>query len=533
MRWLFLSLTVTGVALRLWQYAGDASLWLDELALARNIVDRPLGRLLFEPLDYDQIAPRGFLLVEKLAVAALGPSGYALRLFPLLGGIAAVLLFRKVAERILSPGAAALSLASFALGIPLIWYSALVKPYSVDVAAALFLLWLALKLRDGTERRHGWIIGAAGAVTPFFSHAAVLVLTGLGAALVAGASIDRDWRRLRILMSVVLLWAVGSATAVLEGHQSISPETRMFFERSWQAGFMPLPPGSLIDALWVGRQLNRMFGYQALWYPWPVLYVALMAVGGVTLWRRQRDLAFLLAAPAAVTLAASAMRLYPFDGRVILFLLPSFLLAVAEGADRIRRLIPARWFYARGVALAAAIVAPALAIVESPPVYRIEETRPALSYLQSHRRSGDGLYIYYRVWQAVSFYGPRYGLTSDDYVVGGCHLGQTRRYLEEIDRFRGRPRVWFLFLHSPGRRGDSEEIVRYLDSIGTRRETIPISPQRSASTESKGYVYLYDLSDPVRLASTSAGGLSLRETAVGDRLDYCLHGPQVPRQPGF
>lgn len=36
------------------------------------------------PLRLDQVAPRAFLLVEKLVVLALGPGELSLRLFPLL-----------------------------------------------------------------------------------------------------------------------------------------------------------------------------------------------------------------------------------------------------------------------------------------------------------------------------------------------------------------------------------------------------------------------------------------------------------------
>ena len=59
-----------GAALRLWQYAAGASLWADEANMALNIVERPLARLL-GPLDYRQVAPPGWLVLEKLAVLAL------------------------------------------------------------------------------------------------------------------------------------------------------------------------------------------------------------------------------------------------------------------------------------------------------------------------------------------------------------------------------------------------------------------------------------------------------------------------------
>ena len=83
-------LLLIGVALRCRAYFAGTSLWLDEMLLSRNILELPLGALLTEPLQLDQVAPRGFLLVEKLSVLAFGPTELALRLFPFLCGIASL-----------------------------------------------------------------------------------------------------------------------------------------------------------------------------------------------------------------------------------------------------------------------------------------------------------------------------------------------------------------------------------------------------------------------------------------------------------
>src|SRR5512145_1703935 len=138
------ALGVLGAALRLWQYASGASLWADEANLALNIVDRPLGRLL-GPLDYRQMAPPGWLLLQKAAVTVLGGGEHALRLVPLLGGLAALPLTWLVARRVLRPGLGpALALGLVATAVPLIFFAAQVKPYATDTAAALGLLALAI-----------------------------------------------------------------------------------------------------------------------------------------------------------------------------------------------------------------------------------------------------------------------------------------------------------------------------------------------------------------------------------------------------
>ena len=75
-------LIALGIALRAWAYFSNVSLWLDELLISRNILGLPLSHLLTKPLLLDQVAPRGFLLLEKLAVDTLGRNELALRFFP-------------------------------------------------------------------------------------------------------------------------------------------------------------------------------------------------------------------------------------------------------------------------------------------------------------------------------------------------------------------------------------------------------------------------------------------------------------------
>ena len=61
-------MVVGGCALRLVQYLGNPDLWVDELAIADNVISRPAWVLLTARLMDDQVAPPGFLLISRLAV---------------------------------------------------------------------------------------------------------------------------------------------------------------------------------------------------------------------------------------------------------------------------------------------------------------------------------------------------------------------------------------------------------------------------------------------------------------------------------
>jgi hypothetical protein len=233
--------------------------------------------------------------------------------------------------------------------------------------------------------------------------------------------------------------------------------------------------------------------------------MALAALGVALLFRRRRGAALLLILPTALTIAAAAARQYPFADRLILFLAPGFLLAIAEAVEW-TRVRAARLSPAAAIAMPLALAGPAVyAIAARPPVYRIQDVKPALAHMQAQRRPGDAVYVYYRGRPSVAFYGAQYGLRPNDYTIGGCHLGDTRRYLEEIDRFRGSPRLWLIMSDISPIRRPPEDIVRYLDAIGVRVDFF-LTPTRTATdwdTVPAG-VYLYDLSDPARLAKADA-----------------------------
>jgi hypothetical protein len=201
-----------------------------------------------------------------------------------------------------------------------------------------------------------------------------------------------------------------------------------------------------------------------------------------------------------VTLAAADLHLYPFAVRLVLFAVPAFILGVVEGIEA----LSSAWRNARkpsaatagrawtyGVALLPAV----FAIGVNLPPYLIEEMRPILRDVASRRVPGDAIYVFWGAGQAMSFYGPRYGFDPQDFEIGGCHLIHRRAYLQEVDVFRGRPRLWVLISHDW--RGERLVLLDYLDHLGQRRLTIRAPARGHHSVVSEAY--LYDLSE-ARLA---------------------------------
>jgi hypothetical protein len=497
-----LALIAAGIILRVVAYAANTPLWLDEILLARNIIDLPLGALLTEPLGLDQVAPRGFLLMERLAVVAFGPSELALRLFPFLCGIAGLFLFWRLAEALLEGPAVPIAVGLVALGVPFLKFGAEVKQYIVDATVATILLLIAVRLRrDDSSTGRLLAAGVAGFVLSWFSQTSAIMMAAIGLAFALTWILDRDRRAWRVLLFTIPVWAFASVLTLLLGTMSMTPSTREFMQNFWAAGFFPLPFDGLGDILWFWTSGLTVFSEPTLLrYRWPALFVLLALTGVGSLWRRDRFAALLVLCPVMIVMAAAVAQQYPFLGRLLMFIVPSTLLAIAAGIDAVRRLAMRLHPAAAALVVAACLAAPLLALVQAPPPYRIDRTPEALAYLQQHRQPGDVVYVWPISKVVVNHYGPASGITPDMWITAPCHRDDVRGYLRDVDRFRGTRRFWILGMGARVFGPARTSVSRYLDTIGHKRDSRVLPSMTFAAIT----LDLYDLSDETKLRTADA-----------------------------
>ena len=521
-RGFLLFLVLLGVAARCLQYFSRSSLWLDEAALALNLASRPF-RELFTPLDTAQVAPWGFLAIEKGLFGLFGRNELGLRLLPFFSSLVSLILFERVCRRILKGLAVPFAVGCFALGTTLISYAGELKQYSTDVAAAIAILLLAILVEErGLTARRALVLGIAGLLACVFSQPVVFILAGIGLSLVFLAAAGKIEAPAAALGLVGALWGLGAGFAVWSGERMLTPSVKSYLESFWAFGFMPLlSPGAA--ALWPWRQMVRLFaGF--LSYPLPFFFLALFVAGAVALSRRKPVAALFLLVPLLVTLAASAARLYPFaPGRVTAFLIPGVLVLTAEGVERLRTL-PSRPLAWIGTAAAAiAVACPVWAFVTNPPPYMPEHIRPALERLRSQRRPGDILYVYYGAHLGYLFYEPVFDLSALDHVFGQCAREDPRGYLRQLDDFRGRPRVWVLVAHDLY--DERSLIFDYLDRIGRAFERTDFQFHGSFSPV---VLAAYDLTDPDRLSAATPEAFPIPVAPAGPPIRLLCHGPMGP-----
>lgn len=478
-------IVAVGGALRLIAYLGNRSLWRDEAALAMNIIERSYAGLL-QPLDSYQVAPLGFLMLEKTAVLVLGSSEYALRLIPLLAGFLSLILFKQVAGRCLRPAAVTIALTFFALSDRLIYYSSEVKQYSLDVAIALLIVWTAFKIHSeelSIARAAGF--GLLGAAAVWFSHPAIFVLAGAGFVLFVQSAVKKDWKRALLICCAGGLWLAGFAASYAMSKPAASAVG--FFLRFWSDydAFMPFPPFSIAAAKWLWRSFSLTLQDPA-GFAFPLIAGLVFTIGCcVALMNRSAKL-LLLIAPIPFALIASGMHKYPLFERLLLWLVPSIVLLIAAGINAVAR--------------KSALIGTALAIVLlfQPMVRTIraslphEDIKPALGYVHDHWQEGDAIYVQRVARHPFHYYAPRYGFEEFDLLSGGH---KRRSKVEQVaKKFSGRERVWaLLFVFNPREIEEEQLSLEHLDSIGTRLD---------AHRENGVAVYLYELSKGASLPDT-------------------------------
>jgi hypothetical protein len=491
-----------GVALRVARYLADRSLWGDEGALALNIVNKP-ARTLLEPLDYLQGAPIGFLLVERALVSALGDRELVLRLFPLLCGLLALVVFAVIARRLLVPEAAAIAVILFATVEPLVYYSAEVKQYSTDVVAAVLLLYAVIAVDWNRARGRTLVpLVLAGAALVWFSHPALIAVATLWAAVVAGSWLGRGRAAVGPIAIVGAAWGVSALTSYVVHDNNAREVEALALASSPEAGFAP---ADLAASVWdsFGDPVGVASSTTGL------ALVASVA-GLLTLDRRDRQAALFLAVPIAGTLTAALLGLYPFSGRFVLFLVPFVLLMLGAGLWAIASAIAVRLPLVAILAVGLLLSYPTLTAAKnavSPPGH--EEVRSVVRYLDERWRDGDAVYVWFQSQYPFRYYAecrdcdalsetgvasaiwPRNpddargasALTTRQPLYVGQRSHDLSTYVEDFEQLRGKSRVWLLFSST----WDDAFVRQRLGCLGRRLDE---------AHDVRASVYLYDLSAP-------------------------------------
>jgi hypothetical protein len=510
-----LAVVLLGVGLRLAQWLGNPSLWLDELQLVRNILNRSMVELLFERLGLGQVAPVGYLLPTKAVILVFGDSELALRAVPVAASILALVLFWRLALSLLRPSGALAATAGFALNPLLISLSSVVKPYATDVlGTVLILVVLRFLWQLKGSLRERILVGVAAGAVGFLSTPSIMVACAAITALLYQYQRMGRFRRLDTGIPTVtplIVWGAVSLTGALWARALMLPGAA-FRTAYWTRARAFAPPFTEYPT-WVLERWSSEVIPEFLLRPyiggagdvgstlepllnsgpgWAILLGGLVVSAAALMILRGFGWALAIVLPFPIALALARLGIYPMDGRTLVFLLPLVLLLTGALASWIAVILPGAIPRLREAVPVVFILPFALVLIDRPPIYVVQQDRAVIRELA--RRSDPTEPVFAHAWSrsALAYYGPRFGI--ENVVVFGDDSDTLRDDLERLDSFRGEPSLWVLFTHSANR----NLFLCYLDEVGLELERVAFAGGMAHNPVS---LHRYDLSDETRWTS--------------------------------
>ncbi len=388
-----------GIALRLLLFFQNRNLIIDEANIVRNLAERGFAGLA-QPLSYEQYAPPVFLWVEKLASILFGLGEKGLRLYPLLSGIGSLFLFLSLAKKWMHPEALWLPLSYLAGGFIFLDYSTEIKQYMPDVFVALLLLWLALRWEQSRMSPGSFLFRwmLAGSIAIWTSMPSVFILAGIGCYYAWPVLREKKFSRLLPLAMIASVWVAQFALYYFSILRSqIESSYLQNFHREY---FIYLLPTTAAE--W-NHNLERMLDILGNVGGWMGVSVAsnvvFLVVGGIYLLRRQTRLFMLLGIPIFLVLLAAALHQFSLIARVILFMLPLWLLVLGMGFDRLLRVrvraAGLRWIAGSLLVIVAsydAIAQTCFRFIVQP--YRFHQITAGMDWIQARGGRGSQLYVH-------------------------------------------------------------------------------------------------------------------------------------------
>lgn len=494
--WWFASLMAGGAILRVWRYAQDWSFWSDEAALATNVVRLNYVEFLNQPLPhFEQAAPVGFLWIAKMVSQVVGTSDAALRLPVLLAGLLSLPVFYVLARRALSQRGAIAALALFSCSEAAVYFSMDFKQYGFDLALGLLMVYLFVRCHEKSVSGT-WmaILIVTGMTSVWFSHPVAFVTAGLGGVMIVRSFALASGKFGEVVQSlgvhhsvpgdgtlirwVVVCGLIGISFVLMYGAVAHSISESDYYQRLWSNAYLVFPT-SMGDIINNSKAILRLFADLYGTYNVPEIPVlghymtgltfALFVLGAISTYYTRRLWFFFLMAPIAVTAIVSFAKLYPFAGRLVLFLHPFLWIFIAKGVefcwqglqdpratvavDRQESPGSERSGLAGSVLFAILIVTAVSKVVvfhslKAPGRQEVETT---LIYVLENAEPNDLVIFYPRMSRPAIYYVQHTKqFDFNQFDVYDKSLDEWPSFENLFDAIEARSRVWFLISHPSG-----------------------------------------------------------------------------------
>lgn len=515
-----------GILLRLVRYLHNPSLYFDEAGIATDYADRSISDLFTLSPDSISTYPFSFQILIKLAIQLIGNTEYALRLHALIFGIASLFLFYYAAKKYISPKVVPAALLLFASLNSLVYYSSIVKPYSGDVFFALLIVSVVAYARSKDfDYPRLFLFALTGMAVIWFSNPSIFVLAGAGTSLIIFSLLRKEWAKAAGLATVCLAWVSSFIFYYMVFLNNIMSNIGNDVDEiiKKEAAFSPFPPHSFGDIKWYIDTFFDTFNlvdYADFNQGLVLTGIAalLFLIGCIHLYSKNREKFFVLVSPVFFTLAAAAMHLYPFKGRLILFLIPFFLLIIAEGIAYLNKRVENSKTIVTIIVIFLFIYPLSWAAYNIKKPASREEIKPVLQHIQENWKDGDIIYVHFYAQYAFEYYSQYhpepFSFAGNSYITGIAPRGWYRiwrrnqvskyyapdqpikqsaneilnTFIRDLEHLNGHNRAWILFtggISSTKGVRDKEFFLFQLDSMGKQLDSVE---------DVSSSAYLYEIS---------------------------------------
>jgi len=309
-----LSVFVLGIFLRTKVFLINQSFWHDECALAWNILNKSYVELL-SPLRFLQMAPLGFLFSTKMLVSWFGNSENIFRLIPYLASLFSIVAFYYLSRELFkTKNALFFANFIFAICFPLYYYAAEFKSYSVDVLLCLLALLIFQKINNKNLIVNAILLSCF----VWFSFSSAFILLSGIIVLFLDKKFDlkqKVYFSIPFLINFLILFSI-------------------YFLRNFS-----VTKGKMV-AFWSDKFLtfNNFFHLFADWIEFlfsPSVLIPLLSIVGVIYFLKEKNNFIKISLTViSILILCSFFKIYPFYGRLILFLAPIFIIYYAKSIDK-------------------------------------------------------------------------------------------------------------------------------------------------------------------------------------------------------
>lgn len=282
---------------------------------------------MFFPLNYMQAAPPIFMIISKLIYHFFGVNEIALRFLPyILGNLSLVLFYFLLKKVFKNYFAILVTLFAFATNSQLIWKTAELKPYVIDVLFTVIALLVAFSIDiKALNKKKAFCIGLLAALSVWCSYPMLFIVTGISIVFLFKIYFLKDDNLKKLFWIYAIPNLIGFIIYYKINLVWLINNTEL--HKYWNT-YEAFAPKSYTDY----SALTSFFFMDSN----IIIITVLGLVGMYFIYRYDRFVFWILISPIAVCLTASYLGFFPFAQRVVLFILPILHIFLFKPLDEIR-----------------------------------------------------------------------------------------------------------------------------------------------------------------------------------------------------